>query len=127
MTEMEENTESKFEEIINAALKRAWRIINKFEKMSDEDKKILEAYKKKADEEYKVEDTELTQWEREDDVDTTADIAMSWKIAADFLKAEGYTYNDMEQIARDDHDIRLYDLQLLKEGYQWHEELKKYL
>ena len=114
MTEMEENTESKFEEIINAALKRAWRIINKFEKMSDEDKKILEAYKKKADEEYKVEDTELTQWEREDDVDTTADIAMSWKIAADFLKAEGYAYNDMEQIARDDHDLRLYDLQLLK-------------
>lgn len=127
MTEMEENTESKFEEIINAALKRAWRIINKFEKMSDEDKKILEAYKKKADEEYKVEDTELTQWEREDDVDTTADIAMSWKIAADFLKAEGYAYNDMEQIARDDHDIRLYDLQLLKEGYEWHEKLKKYL
>lgn len=124
---MEENTESKFEEIINAALKRAWRIINKFEKMSDEDKKILEAYKKKADEEYKVEDTELTQWEREDDVDTTADIAMSWKIAADFLKAEGYAYNDMEQIARDDHDIRLYDLQLLKEGYEWHEKLKKYL
>ena len=127
MTEMEENTESKFEEIINAALKRAWRIINEFEKMSDEDKKILEAYKKKADEEYKVEDTELTQWEREDDVDTTADIAMSWKIAADFLKAEGYAYNDMEQIARDDHDIRLYDLQLLKEGYEWHEKLKKYL
>lgn len=127
MTEMEDNTESKFEEIINAALKRAWRIINKFEKMSDEDKKILEAYKKKADEEYKVEDTELTQWEREDDVDTTADIAMSWKIAADFLKAEGYAYNDMEQIARDDHDIRLYDLQLLKEGYEWHEKLKKYL
>lgn len=127
MTEMEGNTESKFEEIINAALKRAWRIINKFEKMSDEDKKILEAYKKKADEEYKVEDTELTQWEREDDVDTTADIAMSWKIAADFLKAEGYAYNDMEQIARDDHDIRLYDLQLLKEGYEWHEKLKKYL
>lgn len=127
MTEMEENTESKFEEIINAALKRAWRIINKFEKMSDEDKKILEAYKKKADEEYKAEDTELTQWEREDDVDTTADIAMSWKIAADFLKAEGYAYNDMEQIARDDHDIRLYDLQLLKEGYEWHEKLKKYL
>lgn len=127
MTEMEENTEYKFEEIINAALKRAWRIINKFEKMSDEDKKILEAYKKKADEEYKVEDTELTQWEREDDVDTTADIAMSWKIAADFLKAEGYAYNDMEQIARDDHDIRLYDLQLLKEGYEWHEKLKKYL
>lgn len=124
---MTENTESKFEEIINAALKRAWRIINGFEKMSDEDKRILEAYKKKADEEYKVEDTELTQWEREDDVDTTADIAMSWKIAADFLKAEGYVYNDMEQIARDDHDIRLYDLQLLKEGYEWHEKLKKYL
>lgn len=127
MTEMEENTESKFEEIINAALKRAWRIINGFEKMSDEDKKILEAYKKKADEEYKVEDTELTQWDREDDVDTTADIAMSWKIAADFLKEEGYAYNDMKQIVRDDHEIRPYDLQLLKEGYEWHEELKKYL
>lgn len=127
MTEMEENTESNFEEIINAALKRAWRIINGFEKMSDEDKKILEAYKKKADEEYEVEDTELTQWEREDDVDTTADIAMSWKIAADFLKEEGYAYNDMEQIVRDDHEIRPYDLQLLKEGYEWHEELKKYL
>lgn len=127
MTEMEENTESKFEEIINAALKRAWRIINKFEKMSDEDKKILEAYKKKADEEYKVEDTELTQWEREDDVDTMAETAMSWKLAADFLKAEGHTYNDMEEIARDDHDIRPYDLQLLKEGYEWYEELKKYL
>ncbi len=127
MTEMEENTESKLEEIINAALKRAWRIINGFEKMSDEDKKILEAYKKKADEEYKVEDTELTQWEREDDVDTMAAIAMSWKIAADFLKAEGYSYNDMEQIARDDHNVRPYDLQLLKEGYEWHEKLKKYL
>lgn len=124
---MEENTEYKFEEIINAALKRAWRIINKFEKMSDEDKKILEAYKKKADEEYRVEDTELTQWDWEDDVDTTAEIAMSWKIAADFLKAEGYTYNDMEQIARDDHNVRPYDLQLLKEGYEWHEKLKKYL
>lgn len=127
MTEMEENTESKFEEIINAALKRAWRIINGFEKMSDEDEKILEAYKKKADEEYRVEDTELTQWDWEDDVDTTAEIAMSWKIAADFLKAEGYTYNDMEQIARDDHNVRPYDLQLLKEGYEWHEKLKKYL
>ena len=98
MTEMEENTESKFEEIINAALKRAWRIINGFEKISDEDEKILEAYKKKADEECKVEDTELTQWER-----------------------------DMEEIARDDRDIRSYDLQLLKEGYEWYEELKKYL
>ena len=54
MTEMEENTESKFEEIINAALKRAWRIINGFEKISDEDEKILEAYKKKADVECKV-------------------------------------------------------------------------
>jgi hypothetical protein len=47
---------------------------------------------------------------------------MSWKIAADFLKAEGYTYNDMEQIARDDHNVRTYDLQLLKEGYEWHEK-----
>ncbi len=127
MTEMEDNTESKFEEIINAALKRAWRIINKFEKMSDEDKKILEAYRKKAAEECKVEDTELTQWEREDDADTAAEIAMSWKIAADFLKAEGYSYNDMEEIAHDDHTIRPYDLQLLKEGYEWYEELKKYL
>lgn len=127
MTEMEENTESKFEEIINAALKRAWRIINGFEKISDEDEKILEAYKKKADEECKVEDTELTQWEWEDDVDTMAETAMSWKLAADFLKAEEHTYNDMEEIARDDRDIRPYDLQLLKEGYEWYEELKKYL
>lgn len=126
MTEMEENTDSKFEKIINTALKRAWRIINGFEKMPEEDENILEAYRKKAAEEYKVEDTELIQWE-DDDVDTMAEIAMSWKIAADFLKAEGYSCNDMEQIARGDHDIRPYDLQLLKEGYEWHEKLKKYL
>lgn len=119
--------ESKFQKIINVALKRAWRIINGFEKMSDEDENILEAYRKKSDEEYKTEDTELTQWEREDDVDTAAEISMSWKIAADFLKAEGYTYNDMEQIARDDHNVRPYDLQFLKEGYEWYEKLKKYL
>lgn len=123
----EKNIQSKFEETVNEALKRSRRIINGFEKMSVEDENILKAYRKKADEEYKVEDTELTQWEREDDVDTSAEIAMSWKIAADFLKAEGYTYNDMEQIARDDHDIRPYDLQLLKEGYEWYEKLKKYL
>lgn len=116
-----------FEKIINTALKRAWRIINGFEKMPEEDENILETYRKKSDEEYKTEDTELIQWEREDDVDTAAEIAMSWKIAADLLKAEGYTYNDMEQIARDDHNGRPYDLQLLKEGYEWHEKLKKYL
>lgn len=119
--------ESKFEKIINVALKRAWRIINGFEKMPDEDENILEAYRKKAAEEYKVEDTELIHWEEDDDVDTMAAIAMSWKIAADFLKAEGYSYNDMEQIARDDHNVRPYDLQLLKEGYEWYEKLKKYL
>lgn len=123
----EKNIQSKFEETVNEALKRSRRIINGFEKMSVEDENILKAYRKKADEEYKVEDTELTQWEREDDVDTMAETAMSWKLAADFLKAEGHTYNDMEEIARDDHEIRPYDLQLLKEGYEWHEELKKYL
>ena len=47
--------------------------------MSDEDKSILEAYRKKAAEEYKVEDTELIQWEKESDVDAMAEIAMSWK------------------------------------------------
>ena len=100
---------------------------SKFEKMPDEDENILEAYRKKAAEEYKVEDTELIHWEEDDDVDTMAAIAMSWKIAADFLKAEGYSYNDMEQIARVDHNVRPYDLQLLKEGYEWYEKLKKYL
>lgn len=40
---------------------------------------------------------------------------------------EKQIYNDMEEIARDDRDIRPYDLQLLKEGYEWYEELKKYL
>ena len=113
----EKNIQSKFEKKINVALKRAWRIINGFEKMSDEDKNILEAYRKKAAEEYKVEDTELIQWEKESDVDAMAEIAMSWKLAADFLKTNGY----------DDHDIGPYDLQFLKEGYGWYERLNKYL
>jgi hypothetical protein len=37
--------------------------------MPEEDENILEVYRKKVAEEYKVEDTELTQWEREADVD----------------------------------------------------------
>lgn len=124
----EKNIQSKFEKKINVALKRAWRIINGFEKMSDEDKNILEAYRKKAAEEYNVEDTELIQWEKESDVDAMAEIAMSWKLAADFLKTNGYDYHDMKRIVnRDDHDIGPYDLQFLKEGYGWYERLNKYL